>query len=311
MGRRQWTLLLVSDRETGIKQYRFSREVVRLGIAVILVAVSALSSLATTFVVKRRLPQATAELQQKNDLLKSEIAAIQKQVLSLDIHLDGLAQQDEQFRLVAGLEPLNEDIRRVGIGGPDAPRPSVERLSKMDSEAGELASVAHGQVGELLRRARLLSFSWREARDTLETKHDRLKATPSIVPTSGYLTSPFSRSRMHPILNRARPHEGVDITAPTGTPIVAAANGVVRGAGYEGDYGNMVEVDHGFGVVTRYAHASKLLVRSGQRVARGEKIALVGQTGLAVGPHVHYEVLVNGQPTNPRKYFFEIDAIAD
>lgn len=311
MGRRQWTVLLVSDRETGIKQYRFSREVVRLGIAIILVAVSALSSLATTFVVKRRLPQATAELQQKNELLKSEIAAIQKQVLSLDVHLDDLAKQDEHFRLVAGLDPLNEDIRRVGIGGPDAARPSVERLSKMDREAGELASVTHGQVGELLRRARLLSFSWREARDTLEDKHDRLKATPSIVPTSGYLTSPFSRNRMHPIYNRARPHEGVDITAPTGTAIVAAADGVVRGAGYEGNYGNMVEVDHGFGVVTRYAHASKLLVRQGQRVARGDKIALVGMTGLAVGPHLHYEVHVNGQPTNPRKYFFEIDAIAD
>ena len=311
MGRRHWTLLLVSDQETGIKQYRFSRDVVRLGIAIVLVAVSALSSLATTFVVKRRLPLATAELQQKNELLKSEIAAIQKQVLSLDVHLDDLAEQDEQFRLVAGLEPLNEDIRRVGIGGPDAERPSVERLSALDRDAGELATVAHNQVGELLRRARLLSFSWREARDTLETAHDRLEATPSIVPTSGYLTSQFSRSRMHPIYNRARPHEGVDITAPTGTPIVAAANGTVRSAAFEGNYGNMVEIDHGYGVVTRYAHASKMLVRSGQKVARGDKIALVGRTGLAVGPHLHYEVLVNGRPTNPRKYFFEIEAIAD
>lgn len=311
MGRRQWTLLLVSDTETSVKQYRFSREVVRLGIAIVLVAVSALSSLATTFVVKQRLPLATAELKQKNELLTSEIAAIQKQVLSLDSHLDNLAKQDEQFRLVAGLEPLNADIRRVGIGGPESERESVAELSKLDREAGALASKAHGEIGELLRRARLLSFSWREAQDTLETKYAKLSATPSIVPTAGYLTSAFSRSRMHPIYDRARPHEGVDITAPSGTPIVAAANGVVIRAGREGTWGNLVEVDHGHGVVTRYAHASKILVRRGQKVTRGERVALVGSTGLAVGPHLHYEVLVNDKPMNPRQYFFEMDAIAD
>jgi len=92
---------------------------------------------------------------------------------------------------------------------------------------------------------------------------------------------------------------------------VSAANGVVRHAGYDGDFGYAVEVDHGYGVITRYAHASKLLVRAGQRVQRGDKVALVGSTGLASGPHLHYEVLVNGRPTNPRQYFFEMRAIAD
>ena len=312
MGRPQWTLLLVSNDDTSnVRQYRFSKNVVRLAVGIAVVGVSAMSSLATTVAVKRRLPQATAELQKKNELLASELKAVQKQVLSLDTHLDNLAKQDEQFRLVAGLDLLNEDVRRVGIGGPDSERPGVAKLSRLDKDAGALASATHGQVGELLRRARLLSFSWREAQNTLENKYEQLGATPSIVPTMGYLTSSFSRSRMHPVYNRARPHQGVDISAPTGTSIVSAANGVVRQAGYDGGYGNVVEVDHGYGVVTRYAHASKLLVRQGQRVARGEKIALVGSTGLAVGPHLHYEVLVNGQATNPRKFFFETHAIPD
>jgi murein DD-endopeptidase MepM/ murein hydrolase activator NlpD len=312
MGRPQWTLLFVSDRDTtDVRQYRFSPDVLRLSIALVFVGVAAVSSLATSYMVKARLPHYTSELREKNQLLTSELAAIQKQVLSLDTHLDNLARQDEQFRLVAGLELLNEDVRRVGIGGPETERPGIAKLSKLDRNAGDLASSTNESVGELLRRARLLSYSWREAHNTLENKHAKWSATPSIVPTSGYLTSPFSRSRMHPVFNRARPHQGVDISAPTGTPIVAAANGVVRKAAYDGDFGYAVEIDHGYGVVTRYAHASKLLVRAGQKVERGEKVALVGSTGLAVGPHLHYEVLVNGKPTNPRQFFFEMNAIAD
>lgn len=311
MSRRQWTLLLVSDNETNVRQYHFSREMVRLAIAVALVAVSSLSSLGTAVIMKQRAPRTTVELTQKNELLKTEIQDIQKQLTSLDAHLDNLTEQDEHFRLVAGLDPLDRDVQRVGIGGPESERAEDSRLLKLDRSAGELATTTSHQVSELLRRARLLSFSWREATDTLATKHDRLKATPSIVPTDGFLTSAFTRSRMHPVFNRPRPHQGVDITAKTGTPIVAAAKGTVVSAGWEGDYGFMVEIDHGYGVVTRYAHASKVLVHRGQVVERGEKVALVGQTGLAVGPHLHYEVLVNGQHTNPRKYFFDNAVIAD
>lgn len=311
MGRRQWTLLLVSDSETKVRQYRFSREVVRLGIAISIVAVAALSSTATVVIMKQREPRATAQLHEKNELLKSEIKYIRKQVNSLDAHLDNLARQDEQFRLVAGLEPLSGDVQRVGIGGPGGSSDRNARLGLIDRDASELAAATADHVGELVRRARLLSFSWREAADTLEVKHDKLKATPSIVPTEGYLTSAFSRSRWHPILDRPRAHEGVDITAPVGTPIVAAANGRVSRVGYEGDYGYLVEVDHGYGVVTRYAHASKTLVRKGQTVKRGERIALVGETGLAVGPHLHYEVLVDGRPKNPRNFFLDGGVIAD
>ncbi|HEY0306428.1 MAG TPA: M23 family metallopeptidase, partial [Longimicrobiales bacterium] len=150
-----------------------------------------------------------------------------------------------------------------------------------------------------------------EARDTLAEKRDRLESTPSILPTRGYVTSVFSRSRMHPILDVARPHEGIDITAPTGTPIMAAAKGSVRFVGTDGGYGLSIEVDHGYGVVTRYAHASKALVKHGQQVQRGDTIGLVGQTGLAIGPHLHYEVLVNGKATNPRQWFLNVDKVAD
>jgi murein DD-endopeptidase MepM/ murein hydrolase activator NlpD len=295
MARRHWTLLFVSDGSEKVRQVRMPRAVVQLAIAVALVVVSTLSSLGTAFYMKAHAPQAEQALHRQNAAMKRELHEVKGQIVALNSQLEDLAKEDEKFRLVAGLEPISEDVQKVGIGGGP-----VESKSETLNE-----------VGELLRRAKLLSFSWREARDTLEYKHDRLEATPSIIPTTGYITSAFTRSRMHPILHRARPHQGVDITAPHGTPIHAAAKGRVRFAGRDGDYGLSIEIDHGHGVVTRYAHASKILVKRGQEVTRGDVIGAVGSTGLSVGPHLHYEVLVNGKPTNPRNWFMNLDAIAD
>ena len=129
-----------------------------------------------------------------------------------------------------------------------------------------------------------------------------LAATPSIMPTAGWLSSAFSRMRSHPILHIARAHEGLDVTAPLGTPIEAPAKGRVVQAGWETGYGNTVTIDHGYGIVTKFAHASRILARVGARVERGERIALVGNTGLSSGPHLHYEVHVNGRPVDPRRY---------
>jgi murein DD-endopeptidase MepM/ murein hydrolase activator NlpD len=116
---------------------------------------------------------------------------------------------------------------------------------------------------------------------------------------------------MHPLLHFARPHTGVDITAPIGTPIVAAARGRVRFVGQDKDYGLVVEIDHGYGLVTRYAHTSATLVHVGQHVERGDAIARVGQSGLADGPHLHYEVLVNGVPTNPTRYLLDLSVVPE
>jgi murein DD-endopeptidase MepM/ murein hydrolase activator NlpD len=107
---------------------------------------------------------------------------------------------------------------------------------------------------------------------------------------------------MHPIHNRPLPHEGVDIAANKGTPIFAAAKGRVIRAQWVTGYGLTVEIDHGYGYTTLYGHASKLLVRRGQQVGRGDVIAQVGATGIATAPNLHYEVRVNGQPQNPANF---------
>ena len=303
-------MLFIADGTEHIRQYRLPRAIVQVAIAAVLALVSGLSSLGTATFMKVQAPLAARGLERKNELMQRELQEIRGQVKVLNQELEQLAVQDEQFRLVAGLEPFNRDIYQVGIGG-SLEQPADKKLYKLDRNATTLAVTTSSELGELLRRARLLNFSWREARDSLVDKHNRLEATPSIVPTTGYISSVFSRNRMHPILARARPHEGVDITAPIGTPILAAAKGRVRFAGQDGGYGLSIEVDHGYGVVTRYAHASKILVARGRAVERGDTIGLVGETGLAVGPHLHYEVLVNGKATNPRQWFLDAGKVAD
>jgi len=116
--------------------------------------------------------------------------------------------------------------------------------------------------------------------------------------------------RVHPILHLARPHEGIDVTAKAGAEIEAPAAGIVTDVKWEEGYGNMLTLDHGGGVVTRYAHCSTILVARGKRVKRGDVIAKVGSTGLSTGPHLHYEVWVNGHAVDPIKFVMP-DAIVD
>jgi murein DD-endopeptidase MepM/ murein hydrolase activator NlpD len=126
----------------------------------------------------------------------------------------------------------------------------------------------------------------------------------ALLPPAGVLTSRFSRNRRHPVLGIRRPHLGVDLRAPYGTPILAPSAGVVRRVAREAGFGLLIEVDHGGGVLTRYAHCSRALVREGQQVARGERIAAVGRSGVASGPHLHYEVSVDGRSVDPLTFAF-------
>lgn len=302
--------MLVRDGESTVRQIRLSREAVRLVIAIVLLLVGGFSSALTRLSLNDR-TASDHQLITTNRLLRSELAELNTRLDTLRTSLSELQQQDRKFRLVAGLDPVDHDVQQVGIGGPDADSLEAQPLWGHDRGSARQAFSTSGELNRLLRRAKLLAFSWREAEDTIRERTDRLESTPSIVPTVGYISSGFSRSRWHPILNRPRPHQGLDIVAPYGTAFVASARGRVRSVGNEGEFGLAIEIDHGYGVATRYAHASRALVRPGQLVERGDTIGRVGKSGLAVGPHLHYEVLVNGQPANPRRYIFNLNVIPD
>jgi murein DD-endopeptidase MepM/ murein hydrolase activator NlpD len=138
----------------------------------------------------------------------------------------------------------------------------------------------------------------------LKERRSILASTPSIWPVKGWVTSGFG-NRTSPFTGKKQFHAGIDISNKKGTPIVAPADGVVTFAGRRGSFGNMVMINHGHGLVTRYGHLSKFEVKVGQKVKRGQKIARVGNTGRSSGPHLHYEVLMSGVPTNPRYYILD------
>lgn len=302
MARRHWTVLVVSDDDTRIRQYRLSRELIRTAIGGSLLLAALVGSLGAGLLTSRSDDARVQRLARENALLRTEVAQMEAQASELDRTMEELAKRDEAFRLVAGLDPIHTDVLQAGIGGPGGETLEASPLFAVSEETATRAFATSERLDELLRRGRILMTSWTDAAETLESHQRRLLSTPSILPTRGYFTSGFTRSRMHPILHIARAHEGVDISAPKGTPILAAADGVVAFSGRNGDYGLVVEIDHGYGYITRYAHASELEVRTGQRVKRGDVIAAVGSTGLSVAPHLHYEVIVNGRAQNPRQF---------
>jgi murein DD-endopeptidase MepM/ murein hydrolase activator NlpD len=263
------------------------------------------------FFVKQSQHVRGTALRRENDLLAAEVDQMRGEMEQLNRSIETLSQKDEQYRVISGLASLGADVRRAGVGGPSAGSMSEQALMHLNPEVGGKLSQASTSLGALTRRAALLRTSMDQALSALQRNRERLASTPTIAPASGPLSSLFSTGRYHPVLHITRPHKGIDIAARVGEPILAPAKGVVRFAGNKGNgYGNMVEIDHGYGYVTRFAHASRLLVHDGQTVKRGDVIALVGATGLVSGPHLHYEVEIEGRQVDPLN-FIVADAIPD
>lgn len=302
MSRKRWTVLLVRDDRDGVRQYsvhpKWVRRAAVAGVVLAVVVVAAAVHLAIGGDAKLR----AERMETQNRLLTAELEAMRGQVEQLESRVATLSEKSSRFRTLVGLEPIPTEVLEVGIGGPGTATPGANPLGETDEELGEAAFAVGYDLDALDRRARLLSESLGEATDSLMSHQDLLESTPSILPTAGQLSSHFSRSRYHPIHHRPMPHEGVDIAAEAGTPILAAAKGRVVEAEWKSGHGLMVEIDHGYGFRTRYGHASELLVQEGQEVQRGDVIAQVGGTGLATAPNLHYEVLVDGRPTDPLNY---------
>ena len=304
MAKRRWTLVIVPPGSGASKIIEVSQSLLKLaagaGVVALLLAIGLGYS---TYSRTLHLSHANA-VEKENQTLGTEIAQISGRLDSLSDTLDVIAERDNRIRLLANLDPIDPQVQMAGIGGP-------ERMDAQPSTPiGREASRVRVDLNALVRRANLLADSFREAAESLASNRQRLEATPSIMPTQGWLSSAFTSMRAHPILHVARPHEGIDVSAPMGAPIEAPATGVVISSRWETGYGNTLEISHGYGIVTRFAHASKLLVGVGQRVIRGQRVALVGSTGLATGPHLHYEVHVNGKPVDPLRYVLP-EAIVD
>lgn len=275
-----------------------------VGFMMVFLGFSVFSGLQTfTNVINR---ERFGELEHENEALREQIGLLKDKVTTLEYDMAGHARFEDKIRVLADLEPLDGDIWEVGVGGPELAAPA-----EVSQPLGDVLGSINGSVDRLLRQIRLQRHSFDKILAELEKKNQELSGVPALRPVDGgYVSSTFGRRR-DPFTGRVTRHEGVDFSARKGSRVFATADGTVSYAGYDGAYGYTVEVSHSNGIITRYAHNSKLAVKSGQSVKRGDVIAYVGSSGRSSGCHVHYEVKVNGVPQDPMKYILPSDVMVD
>ena len=311
---KEYTIKLIPSDGGDVKVVRLPKRLLLGAIGSVLVGALLLvgaSSYAVYSTFQNRSERAdVAELKEVNRIQQEQLLQLSKKASALQDELDQLTRMETELRHISGASPAAdagangeaapaEVSDQQGQGGPTV-RPDIENIGQtLDALEKSIAA----------RKASLLQL-----KEELDTQQKELGAmnpiggltvngiantTPAIWPAHGSVSSPFGLrwggSDFHP---------GMDIANDMGTPIVATADGTVTYAGWNsGGYGNMVDIDHGNGIMTRYGHAMQVVVTSGQQVKRGQLIAYMGSTGFSTGPHVHYEVRINGSPVNPISYF--------
>lgn len=333
------TIMVIPHSERSVRSFRVPLAYLEAGLAVLglaglalLIFTNSYQKMASNMGELRQLRQLTSEQREQLDSLSKETEAVQeslKQLEELDRQVREMmklapkpASSGSQDNQSVGLAPadqpnyrptLRDAARIASIGGPGLPAGSAE-TSGLIATLGPADSEAQASRGDLEISAQMLA-TLEQAKTEIEARQDSLEqlqkdiaeklrylaAKPSIWPSYGDITSNFGYRR-NPYGWGSEYHPGIDIAAPYGSPVYATGEGTVIEAGWDGGYGKKVAIDHGYGFVTMYGHNSRIAVEVGDHVKKGQVIAYVGMTGRTTGPHVHYEVRVNGQLVNPRKY---------
>lgn len=239
-------------------------------------------------------------LQDENKALVEQLKRAESSIIDIENQLHTISELDnEMYRTILGLDPITEDLRIGGTGGTDP----YSKYDYFSQETSEILRSTASKLDRLERRLGVQKVSFSEVKKYYNTNQDRLKSIPAIRPVNGIILSGYGM-RIHPVLRYKRMHEGIDFRADINTEVFATGNGTVKFAGRNGTYGNMIEIDHGFGFTSRYAHLSTFAenLRAGDTVERGELIGFTGNSGLTEGPHLHYEILVKNRPVDPLNY---------
>lgn len=239
-------------------------------------------------------------MSRENSILQGQLASLNRRLDAFQKLMKDLGQSDQQLRSSVNLPPIPDDMRKAAVGGSE-----VNRDYGVSADANELIANAANTLSALERESKLQADSYVDIMNRYQNNQKLFAHIPAINPIVGGVMTDGFGMRYHPILRIRLMHEGIDLVADVGTDVHATGDGTVSYVGSRGGYGTVVEIDNGFGYSTLFGHLSKPLVREGQKVRRGQVVALTGESGLCTGPHLHYEVVKDGVHVDPEAYFFK------
>jgi len=294
-----FSILVFGQKTSKTRHFRIHKKTFRIGLYIAAFGLLSTIFFFCDYIQVRKKSFELNQLRQEAETQKSQIHFFSSKIEDMERQLSKLKDFDKRIRIIANLEKGQETTPYMGMGGP-SPSDVREKLRAEKDEKG-LVQQMRTDIDRLKSEATSQEESLSELEKLLQTKREMLASTPSIWPVHGWVTSGFG-FRANPFTGLTQMHEGLDISNRVGTPIIASADGIVSDTGKDYGHGNVVVISHGFGMTSRYNHLNKIFVRAGQKVKRGDKIAEIGMTGKTTGPHLHYEVRVNGIPVNPVRY---------
>lgn len=308
MRRKEYSFLVFNHTGSPIKRWSVSNKllltVVGSTAALIVVLAFFIADYVSLRIDAGTSVQLSSRITQQDDLIdhqRNQIKNFAFQINDLKNQLNDLNDFEKKMRILANIDNPEDDTEGVfGIGGsmPEDLDPTIEIKERQTALIQEM----HEHVQHLDQVAVTQEERFKVLYEHMAEQRNMLACTPTIRPVEdGYISSSFGY-RTSPFTERREFHKGLDIATNIGTQIVATADGTVSFSGKNGNMGNMITIDHGYGFTTRYGHCKKLLKKKGEKVKRGDVIALVGNSGRSTGPHVHYEVKLNGVQVNPSRY---------
>ena len=299
MDKEYFNVLIFGHKTSKMRHLKIHKKTLKVALYLLAFAVLSTTFFFCDYIQVRKKAFQLNRLRQEARAQESQIHFFSARIEDLEKQLSKMKDFDKKIRIIANLERGQDISPFMGMGGP-SPSDIREKL-KAEKDERALVQQMKTDVERLQSEAMSREESLSELEKLLETKKDILVHTPSVWPTPGWVTSGFG-FRTNPFTGLTQMHEAIDISNRTGTPVLAPAEGIVSDIGNDNAYGRILVISHGFGMTTRFAHLSKTLVKVGQKVKRGDKIAEVGMTGKTTGPHLHYEVRLNGIPANPMRY---------
>jgi murein DD-endopeptidase MepM/ murein hydrolase activator NlpD len=322
MGEKKYTVLVFSQQASKVKKFILSPLALKVGVGTLGLLLGLSAYLIYDYLRYQKKVFDLKELRTEINSQQAEIQSFLEKISLLEEQLSRVKLVEEQVKKdLKEVQELRKErkVKRLPSSSPvsSAKTPKLpkveesqfkassfrwEKGSILEGERPRLVSRLHLELLELSNEALQREHNLMQLREFLQAQKSVLLSIPSLWPVLGRITSPFGATRISNSSGGTRPHMGLDIGAPIGTPVIAPADGTVIFAGRESEYGRLISIDHGHGFTTRYGHLREMHVKTGERVRMGQTIGSVGTSGSSTGPHLHYEVRIQGKPTNPRLF---------